>query len=124
MLGRCVVDHQINDNSDAALVCGFDKLNKILHRAEIGVYRHVIGGVNGHHPNRVRAQGFGYVVQLLDKAAQVAYAVAVAVVEGADEYFVYVAVFIRREVRIKGGGDVIGEATRDEGDGQRYRCAF
>ena len=92
MLIGGVVDDQVHDDLDAALVGAGQQLVEIGHGAELFhdllivgdvVAVVVVGGaVDGAHPDDVDAQ-FLQIVQLADDTAQIADAIAVAVTEGA-----------------------------------------
>ena len=94
--GGAVVDHVVDDDADAARMCGGDQRVEIgqaavvgLDAAEIGAGIAVIAvrtGGDGHQPQAADAQVF-QVVQPAGQAAQVTDAVAVAVGIGAHEDF-------------------------------------
>ncbi|MNL29706.1 hypothetical protein D3C87_1513990 [compost metagenome] len=90
MLIRRVVDDKLDDDADSALVCGFDKCTKILHRAVVGADIAVVcdvitivaarRGKEGQEPDRISAER-GDVIELFGQPLEVAYSVAVRVVK-------------------------------------------
>ena len=86
-----VVDHQIHDDVDAALLGFGNQLVEILHSAEFGLNRFVVGNIvavvivgtliNRGKPNGVDAK-IGDIVKFFDNAPKVAYAVVGGVLEG------------------------------------------
>ncbi|MNI03048.1 hypothetical protein D3C73_559410 [compost metagenome] len=90
MLIRRVVDDELDDDPDSALVCGFDKRTKILHRAIVGADIAVVcdvitivaarRGKEGQEPDRISAER-GDVIELFGQPLEVAYSVAVRVVK-------------------------------------------
>ena len=93
MLVRGVVQHHFDDDADSALVRGVQETLEIVQGAVAGMDRGVVGDVvavvaqrrreKGHQPDGVDAQIL-QIIQLLREAAEVADAVAVAVVKRAD----------------------------------------
>ncbi len=101
VLRRSVVEHQIDDDSDATLVGLLDEPFEVLVgpilRVDLVVVRDVVAVIAGrrhdrHQPDagdtqvgrRVRV-AVVQVIELTDQASQVAHPVAIAVVEAADE---------------------------------------
>ena len=96
MLARSVVQHQVHKHPDVMLVRRGDERLEVVVRAVIRLDLVVIGDVvsviarrlgDGHQPDAVGAESCD-VVELLGETAQVADAVAVAVVKRTDEHFV------------------------------------
>ncbi|GAA3296012.1 hypothetical protein GCM10020295_24640 [Streptomyces cinereospinus] len=89
-----VVHDEVDDDAHAALVGGVDELHEVGEVAELGQYGGVVGDVvaavaqggleEGRQPEAVDAEPLE-VVELGGQALEVADAVAVAVLEGADE---------------------------------------
>ena len=94
MLVAGVVHDEVDDHAHAALVRGVDELHEVGEVAELGQHGGVVGdvvaavaqrrGEERRQPEAVDAEPLE-VVQLGGEALEVADAVAVAVLEGADE---------------------------------------
>ena len=105
-----VIDHQLRDHPQPALVRGREKRLKIRERSVVRIDVVVIGDVvaviaqrrriKGQKPDRGDAQ-FLEIIELLDQSAKIADAVAVAVVEGLDVQLIDDGVFVPE--RIDGG---------------------
>ena len=93
MLVRGVVDHQLGDHPQAALVRLVDKAAHIRQRAIIRMHAAVVGdvvtvvaarrGIEGQQPDRGDAE-IGDVVELGDQSGKIADAVVIGVEEGLD----------------------------------------
>ena len=90
MIASCMIDNEINDNLDVPLVGFVEEPFEIGHCPIIGMHglvvRHIVLVVgwrrhDRHKPNRVRAQLLD-VVQFLGYPIEIAYPIAIAVVEG------------------------------------------
>ena len=91
MIGGDVVENHIQHDTDTALTQGGDKILEVLHGSHGWVDGAVVGdvvavvparrGEEGVEPDMIHPQR-GDVVDLLNDAAQVAYAVAGGVAEG------------------------------------------
>jgi hypothetical protein len=89
----CVVDHEIDHHSQAALMAGMRKLGEVAERAVAGVdvvvVRDVVAGIKAgrrlerHQPDSGNAEAL-QIIKAADKALEVADAVAVCVHERAD----------------------------------------
>ena len=96
MLFGAVVQHIVHDDANAALVRFFDEFIKVSQRAVVGLdvskvsrgiaMVAVCAGCNGHEPNAFDAQVL-QMVQRLNKAFQIANAIAVAVFVAAYKNF-------------------------------------
>ena len=91
-----MVDDEINDDADVALVSFVQQVLEIIHRPVFGIDTVIIddvvsmirrGGVDRHEPDGIDAERFE-IIQFLGDAVEIADAVVVAVVERADENFV------------------------------------
>src|SRR2546428_1894077 len=96
MLARGVVQYEIDEHTNVMLVRRGDERLEVIVRPIVRLDLVVVGDVvaviarrfrHGHQPDAVGAEP-GDVVELLRETAQIADAVAVAVVKRADEYLV------------------------------------
>ncbi len=115
-----VVHDEVDDHAHAALVRGVDELHEVGEVAEVGEHGGVVGDVvaavaqrrpeEGRQPQAVDAQPL-QVVQFGGQPLQVTDAVAVAVLEGADEHLVEDGAFEPLRVPVPGG--CVLEGVRD-----------
>ena len=113
MLVAGVVHDEVDDHAHAALVRGVDELHEVGEVAELGQHGGVVGDVVAAVPQRgleerrqpeaVDAQPL-QIVELGGEALEVADAVAVAVLEGADQDLVEDGAFEPVGVAVLGGG--------------------
>ena len=136
-----VVHHQVGDDADAARVRRLDELDEVADGAEVGQDRHEVsdvvpavpqrGIVDRQQPDAVDAEPLE-IVEPGDQAAQVAGAVAVGVVEPADQNLVEDGVLVPLRVarlvegegvrnRLVGSRDARQEGHRRRGGAVR-RC--
>ena len=109
MLVGGVIEDQVGDDADAALVRGFGQGLEVLDRAEHGMNLAEVGNVvavvlhrrreDGHEPQAVHAQ-VAEIIQFLRKAAQVAVAVAVAVEKTAHVNFIKDGILVPERIGI------------------------
>ena len=97
-----VIDNQIDDNADAALVSLGYKIFEILKRAVIGMYCIIIGyvilvvsrgGMNGHQPDAVKAHLLN-IIKLCGNTVEVADTVVIGIVKAVNEDLIPVTVVI------------------------------
>ena len=115
-----VVHDEVDDHAHAALVRGVDELHEVREVAELRQHRGVVGDVvtavpqrgleERRQPEAVDAQPL-QIVELGGDALEVADAVAVAVLEGADEDFVEDGAFEPVGIPVLGRG--VLEGVRD-----------
>ena len=88
-----VIDHQLGDDAQPAIVRGRQKRAKILQRSKVGIDVEIVGNVipivtQGRGIKREQPDGGGaqllQVVELLDQAPKITNAVAIAVMERLD----------------------------------------
>ncbi len=107
-----VVHDEVDDDAHAALVGGVDELHEVGEVAELGQDGGVVGDVvtavaqggleEGREPQAVHAQPL-QIVEFGGQALQVADAVAVAVLEGADQHLVEDGTLEPLRVPVPGG---------------------
>ena len=107
MLVGGVVDHQLGDHADAALVRCVDEALHVVQRAVVGMHAAVVGdvvaviqqrrGIERQQPDRADAE-LGDVVELGQQAGEVADAVVVGVEERLDVQLVDDGVLVPQRV--------------------------
>jgi len=124
MLVAGVVHDQVGDDPDAALVSLFDQLDEVPDVPELGEYQHEIRDVvaavaqrrlvDGQQPEAVNAEPL-QVVEPGGETADVARAVAVRVVEAADQHLVEHRVLVPARVTRLGERERVGHRLTGRG---------
>ena len=131
MIPGAVVDHEVDDDGDAALVRGRHERLEVVGRAVVGLDRSIVGDVvaviagrlgDRHQPQPGHAQivigGRVPVVEVIEslcEPAQIADAVAVRVSETSDEHLVEDTVGPPRDGRLDRGDLGTGWRAGDDG---------